>query len=288
MSEEHCCNRTLGNFFFDGVVGYSYFSSTGTCLQFSQITGQKPSVNTSSSKVTPAGGHCFLYDNITAIKAAPGSTSGGRAVTDMLKKPPLYPAWPASSPWVTAVGATRFVNQEVGQPEMASDLFGSGGGFSELFDAFKDQAAAVEHYLKIATGLPPAGSFPPGGRATPDVSALGEGVWIIQNGNAYGGLAGTSVSAPTFAALVSLLNEARIQAGKPAMGYLNPFLYQNAEAFRDVTIGTNAIQGNGSPSKYGYRCAPGWDPATGLGTPNFEKLLGAAMAVVTSSDQLFV
>ena len=33
------------------------------------------------------------------------------------------PSWPASSPWVTAVGATRFVNQSAGMPERASDQF---------------------------------------------------------------------------------------------------------------------------------------------------------------------
>ena len=38
--------------------------------------------------------------------------------------------FPASSPWVTAVGATRFVNQTIGMAEMATDQFGSGGGFS--------------------------------------------------------------------------------------------------------------------------------------------------------------
>ena len=46
----------------------------------------------------------------------------------------FYPSWPASSPWVTAVGATRFVGQKVGGEEMASDQFGSGGGFSAEWD----------------------------------------------------------------------------------------------------------------------------------------------------------
>ena len=41
--------------------------------------------------------------------------------------------------------------------------------------------------------------------------------------------------------MVSLLNEARRQAGKPQLGCLNPFLYANAVAFTDVTRGTNAI-----------------------------------------------
>merc|ERR1711862_379753 len=77
-------------------------------------------------------------------------------------------------------------------------------------------------------------------------------------------------------------NEARIKAGKPAMGYLNPFLYQNPDAFTDITVGTNAIDRGGEKVKYGYACAEGWDPATGLGTPKFGKLLTAAMKAAMS------
>ena len=49
-------------------------------------------------------------------------------------KPALWASWPASSPYVTAVGATRFIGQHPGSGEMASDQFGSGGGFSSQFD----------------------------------------------------------------------------------------------------------------------------------------------------------
>merc|ERR1712110_614259 len=187
-------------------------------------------------------------------------------------KPKLWPSWPASSPWVTSVGSTRFIKQSVSQPEMATDQFGSGGGFSADFTQFKAQASAVAQYLKVAKDLPPTGSFPRTGRATPDVSALGEGFQVIAGGEVQS-VGGTSASTPTFASLVGLLNEARIKAGKPAMGYLNPFLYQNADAFTDITVGTNAIDRGGEKIKYGYACAPGWDPATGLGTPKFGKLL---------------
>lgn len=59
------------------------------------------------------------------------------------------------------------------------------------------------------------------------------------------GVGGTSASAPAFAAMVSLLNEARLNAGKKQMGFLNPFLYANADAFTDVTEGFNRIGRNG-------------------------------------------
>jgi tripeptidyl-peptidase I len=89
---------------------------------------------------------------------------------------------------------------------------------------------------------------------------------------------GTSASSPAFAGLMSLINEARLRSGKAAMGFLNPFLYKNADAFTDVTKGSNKIGRGGQPLPYGWNCSVGWDPATGLGTPLFDKLLAAAMA----------
>ena len=159
-----------------------------------------------------------------------------------------------------------------------------GGGFSAQFQQephAKWQVSAVASYLSTvnASTLPPAGSFPPMGRATPDVSALGEGYQVIVSGRT-GSVGGTSASCPAFAAIVSLLNEARLDAGKPAMGFLNPFLYANPDAFTDITKGSNKISRGGYPLRYGFDCAKGWDPATGLGTPKFDKLLAAAMAGV--------
>ena len=193
----------------------------------------------------------------------------------------LWPSWPASSPWVTAIGATCFVGQRVGGEEMASESFGSGGGFSTRFSQVpnaKWQQKAVAKYLATvdASTLPPASSFPTTGRATPDISVLGEGYQIVVGGKVYSE-GGTSASAPAFGAMVSLLNEARLQAGRSPMGFLNPFLYANPNAFFDVTIGSNKFDQTGYPYPYGFNCSRGWDPVTGLGTPHFGKLLEAAM-----------
>jgi len=70
-----------------------------------------------------------------------------------------------------------------------------------------------------------------------------------------------------------MLNNERMKAGGRTLGFLNPFLYQNAQAFRDVTQGDNK-----QPFSFlgqGWECAKGWDPVTGLGTPNFPALLQA-------------
>lgn len=85
---------------------------------------------------------------------------------------------------------------------------------------------------------------------------------------------GTSASSPTLGALFTLLNQARLNAGKTPIGFVNPALYANPAALNDVVRGGN--QGCGTA---GFESAPGWDPVTGLGTPNFPKLLQVFMAL---------
>jgi len=202
---------------------------------------------------------------------------------------PLFPSWPASSRWVTAVGATRVSKEGNVTIEAASNTFGSGGGFSWDLDAPDWQKEAVAGYFKSvnASSLPPVecptgavGCLPgtklyrPGGRATPDVAAVGEGYQTIKFGGLISTEEGTSAATPTFAAMVSLLNQARIARGCSPLGFLNPFLYQHPEALTDITIGTGRVGAfGGKAPQYGWDCAKGWDPVTGLGTPKFPDLL---------------
>jgi len=67
---------------------------------------------------------------------------------------------------------------------------------------------------------------------------------------------------------VNRINEERIAAGKGTIGFINPALYQNPGILNDITNGTNP--GCGSD---GFSAVTGWDPVTGLGTPNFPKML---------------
>ncbi len=48
---------------------------------------------------------------------------------------------------------------------------------------------------------------------------------------------GTSFSSPILAAMFALLNGELIQAGKPVLGFLNPWLYSHPEMFNDITSG---------------------------------------------------
>ena len=80
--------------------------------------------------------------------------------------------------------------------------------------------------------------------------------------------------------MVSLLNDARLAAGKAPMGSINQFLYMHPEAFHDITVGNNRI-GESATERFaeGWDCVEGWDPVTGWGTPNFGLLLQAALAL---------
>ena len=73
-------------------------------------------------------------------------------------------------------------------------------------------------------------------QAIPDVAAQADLFRIFIAGEAVS-IGGTSASAPTFAGIVSLLNSARLEQGLPPLGFLNPFLYSNADAFNDITSG---------------------------------------------------
>jgi len=179
------------------------------------------------------------------------------------------PDFPGESPYITAVGATVFQQGNSGT-EIAVTEFGSGGGFSKNFPAPSYQTSFVAHYFKVANStLPPAAKYNATGRASPDVSMIGQNVAIIQGGKRVM-VAGTSCSAPMFAGVVSLLNQGRLKANKPVLGFINPWLYQvaasNPNAFFDVTIGSN-------PGGCGaFHCAVGYDPVTGVGTPNYAVL----------------
>ena len=114
------------------------------------------------------------------------------------------------------------------------------------------------------------------------MSAIGHNLLVVVGG-AVEPVGGTSASTPIFSAVMALLNSAQIQlTGKP-LGFLNPFLYQmhanNPATFQDVTVGDNKCTEQGCAATCeGFECAPGWDPVTGLGTPNYAAMLAYVQA----------
>lgn len=166
------------------------------------------------------------------------------------------------------VGGTTLNGNDTSSGERAVSSFGSGGGFSNVFALPSWQTAAVNEFTsKYAPDYGPNVYNDTGiARGFPDVAAIGQKVATVFNGTTLG-VGGTSASCPIFAGIVTLLNEARIASGKGPIGFLNPTLYAHPDAFNDITIGSNPGCGTG-----GFNATPGWDPVTGLGTPNFPKL----------------
>lgn len=104
-------------------------------------------------------------------------------------------------------------------------------------------------------------------RGLPDVSANGVNYVIAIDGE-FEYVYGTSASSPTFGSIMTLVNAARLNVGKSSVGFINPTIYKYPQIFNDINSGGN--QGCGTP---GFTAVSGWDPVTGLGTPNFSKML---------------
>jgi len=168
-----------------------------------------------------------------------------------------------SSPYVTMVGSTQL---DAGATVETGASF-SAGGFSNTWTMPSWQESAVEAYLSSGVSLPASHYYNASGRGYPDLSSLGVNVQIVQKGKVVA-VDGTSCSSPIVAGLISMLNEIRLNADKPTLGFLNPLLYQwaasNPNAFHDITSGKNA-QG----CCPGFDAYAGWDPVTGLGSPDF-------------------
>ena len=195
----------------------------------------------------------------TSILFASGD--GGVAGTQSQSCVTFIPTFPSGCPFVTSVGATIRI------PETAASF--SSGGFSNIFATPNYQASAVASYLTFL-GTTNSGKFNTSGRGFPDLSAQGNNVEIIVGGLA-GTVSGTSCSSPIFASVIALLNDELAAAGQRSLGFLNPFLYSTgASALNDITTGSNpGCNTNGFPATVG------WDPVTGLGTPNYAALRSA-------------
>ncbi|EME79352.1 uncharacterized protein MYCFIDRAFT_57642 [Pseudocercospora fijiensis CIRAD86] len=185
--------------------------------------------------------------------------------------PKFLPAFPASCPYITAVGGTRDFSPE----QVAFDTsngYVAGSGFSEYFSRPDYQAPQVKKYLASIGGLN-KGLYNPNGRAYPDISAQSYRFQVVYKGRTVA-VDGTSVASPISAGVLTLVNDALMAAGKPPLGFLNPLLYSsNGAGYTDVTVGNSTGCNTG-----GFPSGEGWDVASGFGTPNF-KAIRAALGV---------
>ncbi|KAH9170162.1 subtilisin-like protein [Lactarius sanguifluus] len=173
----------------------------------------------------------------------------------------FIPRFPATCPWVTVVGGTTDYG-----PEVAATF--SGGGFSDHFERPLYQRRTVPTFLENL-GNRYQGLYNASGRGIPDMAAQSTNLRIFFNGQEQRE-AGTSAATPIVAGIISLLNDWLISTGRYPLGFLNPWLYgRGLAALNDVTEGSNPGCGVD-----GFSAVAGWDPVTGLGTPNLRRMMG--------------
>ncbi|KAF8182218.1 family S53 protease [Mycena galopus ATCC 62051] len=211
---------------------------------------------------------CNTYMQLGALGTSLLFSSGDGGVEGSGSCAVFTAPFPAGCPFITSVGSTGF-DEEDGNIERGSTF--TSGGFSNYFAIPEYQAKDVAAYLAFIDSLgtiPESGRFNRSGRGFPDVSAQGENFEIVVD-NQFSNVAGTSCSSPTFASIIALLNDELVAVGKPTLGFLNPFLYSSVgrAALNDLTIGINPGCGTD-----GFFANTGWDPVTGLGTPNYTAL----------------
>jgi subtilase family serine protease len=177
-------------------------------------------------------------------------------------------AWPAASPFLTAVGGTRLVlnkpNRRV-REVVWNDLRwlpaeqgggAGGGGFATIAKRPPYQRAL---------------SLPGDLRAAPDVAAAASSFpgYPVVLSNHWVADAGTSAAAPLVAAGFAVIDARARALGKPLLGPVNGLLYylyaHDRRALYDVVSGTNKYY----PSVRGWRARRGYDLASGLGVPQF-------------------
>lgn len=181
---------------------------------------------------------------------------------------------------MTSVGGTNFQTKSVIGTESAWSC--GGGGFSSNFAQPSWQSSAVSSYFTAASKagvLPSSSLYTATGRGYPDLAALGgqtNSYCVSYKSGSFAGVAGTSASCPVVAGIFGIVNNARLKAGKSSLGFLNQFIYAHPECFQDVSDLTK----NNCYSGYdGFGATSGWDPATGMGTPNAGCLVAAALAL---------
>lgn len=174
---------------------------------------------------------------------------------------------PASSPYTLGCGGTSlYTSSEAVWNELAIKQGATGGGFSAKFSRPNYQTQGVDEYNAHSATPGPSNNV----RAVPDISANADastGYQIVLNGATFPG-GGTSAATPVWAALIARINQ---NLGYN-LGFTNDLFYQMyaTGALRPVSkdkTGT-ALGNNGH-----YLGLPGWNPCTGLGSPDGKKIL---------------
>lgn len=207
-----------------------------------------------------------VFDSVLQEAAALGVTvcaaSGDNGSSDGVGDGRQHVDFPASSPRALACGGTNL--QGAGGTIKAETVWNDGPGGGATGGGVSDRFPLPDY--QAGAGVPKSAN--PGGhagRGVPDVSGDADPAsgYVVRVDGMETVIGGTSAVAPLWAGLVALLNQ---KLGKP-VGFLQPAIYPlgASGAFHDITSGSNGA----------YHAGPGWDPCTGLGSPDGSRLAEA-------------
>src|SRR5216683_2251483 len=217
----------------------------------------------------------------------------------------IDPIWPAADPYVTGVGGTvlnvagtSWTSEGAWQGySCLSNQGGSGGGYSigrrpayqYETNLYPNSAGLSQNQLVNPQLVGSAPVWPPGvnpstfsvDRGVPDVSAVGgSGVWIYCNEcvtqSPVFGTLGTSLSSPAYAGMIAVMESALNNTKYSTFGLFNQVAYQilNSPSYNTVMHQITSFfvspygNGNNQGPPQEYQPGPGWNPVTGIGTPN--------------------
>jgi subtilase family serine protease len=247
-----------------------------------------------------AKGHTIIASS--GDTGAPGDNND----CSLTQKFPFHPGYPATGAWLTSLGAT-FVTASSDAPELdlgaappvcsisqctcststkeapamyKNSQFTGGGGYSLHIPQPSWQVAAVKAYENSNANKPDAKYYNASNRAFPDISAVGHNV-LVNTSPGWELVGGTSCSCPIFAGMVSQINSWRLSNNLPSMGHIAPLIYKmladSPDVFNTVAAGENQCTESGCCKGLGWSSGPvgpgKWNPVTGVGSPNFGKIL---------------
>ena len=293
-----------------GVQGFpqmmnaeQYVIDHGLAQVISQSFGaSEDSFGSTASLLNLRGAYKSAPAHNVSVLASSGDFGNGNVTKSPVGGPNAQPfipfpnvSYPASDPLVTSVGGTYLCADPISGSRVADSVdppincqsnpgqtevgwIDAGGGFSHVF--------AKPSYQNT---LPPGsntGANVNNTRGVPDVGVEASsrtGVLVYDDGSWFI-VGGTSVACPTFAGVVAIAD----QLNGGGLGFLNDGLYRiganptrYANDFFDVTTGNNDQYQ--SPQDPNYAATAGWDPVTGLGTPNAANLVPDLVLAVHGS-----
>jgi len=214
-------------------------------------------------------------------------------------QPNTVPLPDTISPYITLVGGTNLITpapsgsppaitygSETTWNDYAADAGGgsSGGGICDPNGAGVGNTLALPSYQSSVSMAGNGGSTT--WRDDPDVSMVAEDFEVVSEGQTYpsatnGSIDGTSGASPLWAAFLALANEQAASEGVPPVGFANPALYaiggsSEASAFHDIADGSNNSLG-GTYTTF-FTAVPGYDLATGWGSPDGMAMINALVA----------